>query len=249
MNKLKLLSSEVSFISNKELSLLINQSKNLKGKYVIVTNTQSQYLAYKDKKFAKFHENAYLRISDSMILAYLAKYLGMKELPNVKLGSKLMLEICSICSENNLNIGLYGETNKNILKLKRVLEEKYENIKIPYVYSPPFRELSDKEKVTIISEINEMNLDILFVSLGCPKQEKWMYENSSQLTCLTFGVGAAFTFIANPRRDISPNIHRIGLAWLVRFISNPGKFFNRYFMQGLPFVFLILISKFVRLQK
>ena len=244
MKTIKILSSEVSFVSKETLDVLVSQCRNYKEEYVIVTNTQNQFLAYKDDLFSKVHENAFFRISDSVILKYLALFLGEKNLPEVKLGSKLMLDICEKASNLNLNIGLLGDTEDNLIKLRRNLEQKFTKIHIPYSYSPPFRELTDKENSRIIDEINLANVDILFVSLGCPKQERWMYYHSHRISSLSFGVGAAFTFIAKPETEVPTFFHKVGLGWFIRFLSNPKKFFIRYFVHGLSFIILVLIDKF-----
>ena len=98
----------------------------------------------------------------------------------------------------------------------------------------------------MITNINNSGVDVLFISLGCPKQEIWMNENCKKISALTFGVGAAFGFIANPSTDIPSKYHNLGLTWLFRFITNPKKLFKRYFVNGLPFIFLFLLGKIFR---
>ena len=244
MKTLKILSSDVSFVSEESLNKLVSSYKSYKHNYVIVTNTHNQYLAHKDELFAKVHKNALYRISDSVILKYLALFLGEKNIPQIKLGSQLMLDICKKACELDLKIGLLGDTDDNLKKLKKNLEAKFKKIQISYTCSPPFRELTGKENNEIIDNINSANIDILFISLGCPKQEKWMYHHSHKISSFSFGVGAAFSFIANPKTEISSFYHRVGLGWFIRFLSNPKKFFIRYFVHGLSFIILVMIEKF-----
>ena len=246
MKSVKMLSSDVSFVSENDLTNLIETASDNSGKYIIVTNTHNQYLAYVDKKFHKVHDEAHLRISDSSVLRILATLTGQKNLPKVMLGSDLMIFLCQLCEINNKKIGILGDTAENLIKLNKSLTQKFNKLEIAYIYSPPFRQLSKYENSKIITDINNSGVDILFVSLGCPKQEIWMNENCKKISALSFGVGAAFGFIANPSTDIPEKYHNLGLTWLFRLASNPKKLFKRYLANGLPFIFLFLLYKIIK---
>jgi len=118
------------------------------------------------------------------------------------------------------------------------LKKKYKKLQIKYSFSPLFRKLKQIENKKIITGINESKVDILFVCLGCPKQELWMYENKKKLKCTMIGIGAVADFLSGNK--ILPNkfFEYLGLAWLIRLITEPRRLFWRYFSTNFLFIYL-----------
>jgi len=116
-------------------------------------------------------------------------------------GTDLMLRLCAYAAENGLKIFLYGDTEENLDVLKKRLTELFPAINIVGAISPPFRELTGEEDAEFVKEINDADPDILFVSLGAPKQERWMAAHKGRIKAVQFGVGAAFDFIAGTIRQ------------------------------------------------
>tara|TARA_B100000900_G_scaffold412767_1_gene435221 strand:+ start:1050 stop:1796 length:747 start_codon:yes stop_codon:yes gene_type:complete len=242
MYKCKLLSSEVSFPSEKDIQSIVAKTKSLSGQYIVVTNAHNQYLAHTNSDYLKTHTSAYLCISDSQILNLSSSFLYGKNVPKVFLGSNLMRIMCKATS-SNINVGLYGSSEDIIVKLKENLAKINPNINITYAVSPPYRELSASELQLTIDEINQKKVDLLFVGLGCPKQEQWMHSNSSKLNCLSIGVGAAFDFIAYPTKEIPDYIHKFGFGSVFRMFKNT-KLLSRYFIDGTKFMYHLFTEKF-----
>ena len=98
------------------------------------------------------------------------------------------------------------------------------------------------KKKKIILKINKSKVDILFVCLGCPKQELWMYEHKNKLNCIMLGIGAVADFLAGNK--ILPNkfFENLGLAWLIRLITEPRRLFWRYFSTNFLFLFLFFLQ-------
>ena len=115
---------------------------------------------------------------------------------------------------------------------------------IKYSYSPPFLSLNDQEKNDIIDKINDSGIKILFVGLGCPKQEIWMKEHKEKLNCIMVGVGAAFDFIAGNKKTAPIWMQRIGLEWLYRLLSEPKRLWKRYFKHNPRFIYYFIIQYF-----
>ncbi|MDP2642648.1 MAG: WecB/TagA/CpsF family glycosyltransferase [Candidatus Peregrinibacteria bacterium] len=137
-------------------------------------------------------------------------------------GIDLMLEICKKSGAENLKIFLLGASEETGEKAKKILQEKYPNIKITGRISKSPKEEDEKE---IIEEINRSNADILFVAYGAPNQESWIAKNLPELTSVkvAIGVGGAFDFIAGIRKRAPKIFQKIGLEWLIRLIQEPKR--------------------------
>ena len=97
--------------------------------------------------------------------------------------------------------------------------------------SPPFRALTPEEDERVVEAIRESGARILFVGLGCPKQERWMAEHRERLACALVGVGAAFDFLAGRKRQAPRWLQRAGLEWLFRLACEPRRLWRRYAAQ------------------
>ena len=145
--------------------------------------------------------------------------------------------------KKNLNIGFYGGSSDSILELVQSnLLKHYPEIKITYAYSPPFRALTEQEDKSVVQQINDTNVDVLFVGIGCPKQENWMAEHKEQLHCVMLGVGAAFDFIAGNKKHAPRWIQKIGLEWLFRLLSEPKRLWKRYLIQNPRFIWYFTLQ-------
>ena len=239
----KILSTNVFFPSKGELVEIINDFEIYRGKYFVVTNAHNVYLASEDEYIFKANEDAVACISDSYILNYCSSFLHKKNVDEVFLGSKIMTIFLEEASKRSLKVGLFGSSLENIDTLKAKISIDYPVISIAYSLSPPFRELTEEENRKITYDIKASELDVLFVSLGCPKQEKWMHLNAKTTYCMNIGVGAAFDFLSKTSEDIPNIIHKYGFGWLYRFLRNPIRLFKRYFIYGSHFLLKILIQK------
>ena len=165
-------------------------------------------------------------------------------------GTDLMLKLCAYAAENGLKIFLYGDTEENLVKLKRKLGDLFPGIEIAGAISPPFRELTEDEDEEYVKIINDAHPNILFVSLGAPKQERWMAAHKGKVNTVQVGVGAAFDFIIGEIKQAPLWMQRMPLEWLHRMPQQPKKTFIR--MLVVPkFFFLVflqlLIHRFHRL--
>jgi len=222
------------------LSLSVGKVLNLinlhKGAYVCVSNVHMCMETFDSLSFRSVVNQAELVIPDGKPLSIAQKLLGHKNASQVR-GQDIMNALCELSGKKNLNIGFYGGSSDSILELVQSnLTKQYPDIKITYSFSPPFRALTDEEDAKVIEEINNTNVDILFVGIGCPKQEIWMAEHKEQLHCVMLGVGAAFDFIAGNKKHAPRWVQRIGLEWLFRLLSEPKRLWKRYLKQNPRFI-------------
>ncbi|MEK4012833.1 WecB/TagA/CpsF family glycosyltransferase [Peribacillus sp. FSL M8-0224] len=207
-----------------------------KQKYVCVCNTHSLVTAAEDEKFNQVLDNAEICTPDGMPLVWALKAVGYKEQDRVD-GPNLMLKLCEQAEIKGYKVYFYGGTEEVLDRLNKHLLHLYPNLQVVGTYSPPFRSLSDEEKKEINNRINASSADLVFTSLGCPKQELWMYENSKAINSILLGVGAAFNFIIGDIKRPPAIFQKIGLEWLFRLICEPKRLWKRYLYNNTRYIY------------
>lgn len=207
------------------------------GYYVCVSNVHMCMEVFDSAEFESVVNNADLVIPDGRPLSWAQKLLGYKDAEQVR-GQDIMNAICEQSGTKKLNIGLYGGSSDELLKqVITELKTSYPDINITFSYSPPFRPLTDEEDSDIVKQINDADVNVLFVGIGCPKQERWMAEHKEQLNCVMLGVGAAYDFIAGSKKHAPRWMQRVGLEWLFRLLSEPKRLWKRYLQQNPRFIY------------
>jgi N-acetylglucosaminyldiphosphoundecaprenol N-acetyl-beta-D-mannosaminyltransferase len=220
------------------------------GAYVCVSNVHMCIEVFDSKEFASVVNSADLIIPDGKPLSWAQKLLGHKDAEQVR-GQDIMNALCAASGEKSLNIGFYGGSSENLLdKVKDNLLTSYPDINITYAYSPPFRSLTEAEDNEVVTVINDADVNVLFVGIGCPKQERWMAAHKDKLNCVMLGVGAAYDFIAGEKKHAPRWIQKIGMEWLFRLCSEPKRLWRRYFSTNPRFIWhfgkQLLKSKLVK---
>jgi N-acetylglucosaminyldiphosphoundecaprenol N-acetyl-beta-D-mannosaminyltransferase len=126
-----------------------------------------------------------------------------------------------------IKVGFYGGQQETLNRLREVLAASYPSLRISYMHSPPYRELSESELAADLAEINRSGTQMLFVGLGSPKQEIWMSRNHLSLNCVCLGVGAVFQFLTGEVHLPPVWVQRMGVTWLVRLCQEPRRLARR----------------------
>lgn len=237
----KIISMDVNVTNLTDTLTQIEKLEELrKGSYVCVSNVHMCMEVFDSPGFTKIVNEADLVIPDGKPLSWAQKLLGYKDAKQVR-GQDIMNAICSASGEKQLNIGFYGGSSEDLLStVQEKLLLSYPDIGITYAYSPPFRPLTQAEDANVISAINQANVNILFVGIGCPKQERWMAEHKDKLNCVMLGVGAAFDFIAGSKKHAPRWVQSLGLEWLFRLFSEPKRLWKRYLKQNPRFIWYFI---------
>lgn len=209
--------------------------EELSGQYICVANVHMCMEAFDSMKFNEVVNNANLVVPDGVPLVWGLKALGQKKASQVR-GSDLMMKVCARAEKEGVTIGLYGGTPEALEGLLNFLKNKFPNLKIPFASSPPFRPLTKEEDENYIKKIKNSGARILFVGIGCPKQENWMAEHQERLSCLMIGVGAAFDFFSGRKRHAPRWMQKAGLEWLFRLASDPKRLWRRYLKHNPRFI-------------
>ena len=222
------------------LEFITNNIKIIHGQYICVSNVHTTVMAYDNKNYLNVQNNSILSIPDGGPLSSVGRKRGYIEMQRTT-GPDLLDEILKISAKKKYKHYFYGSTNETLDKLKLAINEKYGNVNIVGTYSPPFRELTNDEDVDIVNNINEAKPDFVWVGLGAPKQEKWMYEHKNKVNALMIGVGAAFDYLAGNIKRAPMWMQKLNLEWLYRLMQDPVRLFSRYLYTNIKFIIYAVI--------
>lgn len=183
--------------------------------------------------------SADLITSDGMPLVWWLRLKGVRNQQRVY-GPSLMLHICQAAAGEGIPVGLFGSTPAVLAELEQRLKKRFPGLNITFVHSPPFRPLTAEEDAELVRQIQAAGVRILFVGLGCPKQERWTADHRGQIPAVMVAVGAAFQFHAGEVPQAPLWMQRCGLEWFHRLLQEPGRLWKRYLI-NIP-RFLVLVS-------
>jgi len=195
--------------------------------YVCVAGVHGVMEAQRSREVAAAYAASEFNLPDGTPLAWVGRLQGHSTMECVT-GPDLMLEIFRRPEFSHVTHFLYGGVEGVAAELRDRLTRDFPGARIVGAITPPFRDLSFVEQNDFVATITELKPDIIWVGLGCPKQEIFMSRYLPLLnTRLMFGVGAAFDFHTGRIRLCAPWIKRAGLHWLHRLIQNPRKLWRR----------------------
>jgi N-acetylglucosaminyldiphosphoundecaprenol N-acetyl-beta-D-mannosaminyltransferase len=212
--------------------------------YLSSTNVNNVIISIESKKYREVMENADISLPDAVPFLWFGRLQGFNFLKR-RCGIEEVMEAVFDLSNKNLNYShfFYGNTPEvlKILKLKLLL--KYPKLKISGMLSPPFRPLTPEEDKEHIKLINDSKSDFLWVSLGCPKQETWLYDHRKDLNVIVGGgAGAVFNFLSGNSFKAPNFIRYLGLEWFLRFLLEPKRLWRRYLVKYPKFIFYFTCS-------
>lgn len=214
----------------------------LSGDYMCVSNVHTTVMAYDNPKYLKIQNGGIMAIPDGGPLSSVGRKRGFQTMQRVT-GPSYLEEILKISVQNSYRHFFYGSTEETLEKLKNEILTRYPGINIVGIYSPPFRELTEKENKEIIDMINSANADFVWVGLGAPKQEIWMSAHQWKINGFMVGVGAAFDYIAGNIKRAPTWMQKCNLEWLYRLLQDPKRLFARYFYTNMKFIWNAMIRK------
>jgi len=191
--------------------------------------------AGQDAAFGEVVANADMATPDGAPVAWMLRKLGFPTQQRIN-GPDLMWKYCAAAAGRDEPIFLYGNSTETLAELQNRLLVAFPALKVVGAYSPPFRPLTDEEDAHIVEVINDSGAGVVFVSLGCPKQEKWMAAHRGRINAVMIGVGAAFDYHAGTITRAPLWMQRAGLEWLHRLASEPGRLWKRYLVTNTLFV-------------
>lgn len=212
------------------------------SRYVLVSNVHMTMEANDDPTFAEIVHKADLVCTDGVPVVYVAKALGLENLDRV-FGADIVENLFERAAKSGLKLGFYGGKPEVLTAAVKSLQKKYPGSVVSYMHSPPFRDLSAAERELERKEIKDSGVQLLFVGLGCPKQERWMFHNVGELNATMIGVGWAFELLAGVSQRAPLWARNVGLEWFFRLLEDPKRLWKRQ-LQTNP-RFLILATRLI----
>lgn len=238
MNKINMFNIDIDNVTMDEAILSIDRIiKNNKNAYVVTPNVDHIVKINQDEEFYKIYKEADLILADGVPIIWASKVLK-KALKEKVSGSDLFPILCEYAAEKGYKVFFLGGLDGVADKAATILKDKYSDLDVVGTYCPPFGfEKDEKETKKIIRTIKESSPDILFVGVGAPKQEKWIYNHRFEYDVpISLGIGASFDFISGNVKRAPLWMQKSGLEWFYRFIKEPKRMFRRYFIEDIKFI-------------
>lgn len=216
---------------------IITWAQLAQSRYVCVAAVSNVMEAHDDARYMRIMNHADLTTPDGMPLVWGLRRLGVGGASRVY-GPDLTPSILDAASRQGLAVGFYGGAPNTLEALVAEARRRWPYLRIAYACSPPYRALTSEEDDQIVRAIESSAVDILFVGLGCPKQEIWMADHKSRVRAVMVGVGAAFDFIAGTKRQAPRALQKAGLEWFFRLATEPMRLSKRYLRQNPRFALL-----------
>jgi len=239
MNTVKILKTYISEISVKEVSSLLNTKNSLK---VAICNTHTVIRSYKNETLGEIINSFDIKTPDGFPIAKSSSILYDNNQRRVD-GYNVLLTTIREGLEKNTSHYFFGSEDYVLKKLIQNLQKEFPSINIVGSSSPPVSEFKELTEERYIQDIQNVNPDIVWVSLGFPKQEMFieLLQKKYRLESNFVGIGAVFEWVAGTKIKAPEFIANLGLEWLLRLVQEPRRLFKRYFIDN--FLFLYLITK------
>jgi N-acetylglucosaminyldiphosphoundecaprenol N-acetyl-beta-D-mannosaminyltransferase len=163
-------------------------------------------------------------------------------------GPTLMLKLCDAAAARGMPVYLYGSSNPVLERLCTALERQFPALRVVGAEPSRFRQISAEEKAGVVARVHESGARIVFVGLGCPRQEVWAYEYREALALPIIAVGAAFDFHAGTVTQAPGWMQARGLEWLYRLGVEPRRLWRRYLLLN-PWYVALVAQQWLRLRR
>jgi N-acetylglucosaminyldiphosphoundecaprenol N-acetyl-beta-D-mannosaminyltransferase len=212
------------------------------SEYICVANVHMLIETYNDKRFAEIVNNSVITTTDGVPLIWGLRWLHGIRQERVA-GMDLLPDLLRAASQQAIPVFFYGGTEETLAIISEYVKTHYSGILVAESYSPPFRALTPDEEIEVINRINVSGAKLVFVSLGCPKQEYWMASMKGRIKATMIGVGAAFPVLIGVRKMAPQWMRKSGLEWLYRLFQEPKRLFKRYLITNSIFLYLLIKEK------
>jgi len=217
------------------LASVVSWTQRAESRYVCFANVHMTMETVDHPTFREVVNGADLVAPDGMPLVWALRRLGAREATRVY-GPDFVPALCERAAARGVPVGFYGGRPEVLERLVRNLKDRYAGLAVGFAESPPFRALTAAEDADLVRRVRVSGVRILFVGLGCPKQEKWMVAHKGTIPAVMLGVGAAFDFLAGVKPQAPPWMRRAGLEWLFRLATEPRRLWRRYLRHNPRFV-------------
>lgn len=143
-------------------------------------------------------------------------------------GMDMLPDLLKRAVSEKLSVFFYGSTPDVLDRTKQACERLYPGVQIAGMISPPFRPLTVEEESVIAKRITDSGANLVFVALGCPKQEQWMARMRNHIPAVLLGIGGALPVLAGEQKRAPEWMQNLGMEWVFRLAQEPRRLFKRY---------------------
>jgi N-acetylglucosaminyldiphosphoundecaprenol N-acetyl-beta-D-mannosaminyltransferase len=205
------------------------------SRYICICNVHSIVTATRDPEFKMIVNNADMATPDGAPVAWALRRFGYVDQERIN-GPDLMWCYLHKAERSGQVVYFYGSTESTLEKLLKIVSTQFPRLRVGGACSPPFHSLSKQEDEAEVTAINRSGAHVVFVGLGCPKQERWMAAHCGRIRAVMVGVGAAFDYHSGVLKRAPLSWQRYGLEWLYRLCLEPRRLFKRYLVTNTLFI-------------
>lgn len=218
------------------VSRIASWAAHRQSRVVALCNVHSVVTASQEPAFQTVLSQADLALPDGAPVAWALRREGFGEQQRIN-GPDLTWRYLQVAEQLGQSVFFYGSTQDTLDRLMVRIKASFPKLKIVGMESPPYRELSEEEDQAYVDQINQSGANVLFVGLGCPKQEAWMAAHRGRIKAVMLGVGAAFDYHAGTIQRAPVWMQKIGMEWFHRLLSEPRRLFKRYTVTNSIFMY------------
>lgn len=234
------LSSQIDRMSwDAALARLLDWGRRHERRYVCLCNVHSAVTAAYDATFESIVNNADMAAPDGAPVAWAVRHFSGVAQERIN-GPDLMWRALAAAEQAGMSVYFYGGSAATLAALQAAATRRFPRLLLAGAMSPPFRQPTPEEDLEHIARINDSGADLVFVGLGCPKQERWMASHCGRVAAPLVGVGAAFDYHAGTLKRAPLWWQRHGLEWLYRLGMEPRRLARRYLVGNTLFVLRLL---------
>lgn len=211
--------------------------RNRKSGYVCFSNVHMLIEAYDDPAFARVVNEARYAFPDGFPIAKSFRILHGQPQERIA-GMDFFPDFLEHCNRNRYRVAILGSTDEILERAREKIEQELPEVVLTALISPPFGKPWDNPGY--VERLKATATQVVFVALGCPKQEKWMHAHSDGLPALMFGIGGALPTYVGAVNRAPACMRDFGLEWLYRLYKEPRRMFKRYLYTNTKFLYLLL---------
>ena len=220
---------------------IADRARQHQSSYVCFANVHMLMEAYYDSAFNRVVQQADLVAPDGRPLSVLMRWqYGLRQ--DRVCGMDLLPDLLRAAEAQGLSVYFYGSTQETLDAIEGRLGQEYPALRVAGLESPPFRPLTAEEDQAAVERINASGANLVFVSLGCPKQERWMADHRGRVPACMLGLGQAFLTYAGTEKRLPRWARDFALEWAYRLYLEPRRLWRRYLVGNTWFLYNAFIS-------
>ena len=210
--------------------------------HVVNTGMHGIMEAHKDPAFADVLNSADILAPDGILATLIARFHGYR-IKKRDTGPELLWSFSEIAHRKGYKYFFFGDTEDTLEQLSNKLRSEFPGLQIAGCHSPPFRSWTSDEDEAMVDMINRAGPDVLWVGLGMPRQEQWIFSHREALRVpVVVGAGAAFKFLGGTVSRAPALVCNLGFEWLWRLLQEPQRVWRRVFIDAPKFIALVFLQ-------